>query len=142
MRQRILIIEVNNTDNLRMHKKANTEERQFMTDITSYVNDNGLGALYGHEYEGYTNIQRHHVVGKSAKQNKVPIGHWFINPVPYELHEPNEKHKHHVGHCKKAFVKKFGNQRDIYCVLRQEMKEHGYNVCSDVVYNAIMSTSA
>ena len=125
-----------------MAKPANTEQKQWMTDITSYVNNNGLGDLYGHEYEGRTDIQRHHVLGRAAKNNKVAIGNWFIIPVPFELHDPNMKHKYHVGHCKKAFVKKFGTQRELFCVLYHNMKSWGYNVPSNEVYNSIMSTSA
>ena len=133
---------ITNLDHLKKSKPANTEEKQWMKDITDYVNNNGLGDLYGHEYEGRVDIQRHHVLGKTAKQNKTPIGHWFIIPVPFELHDPNMKNEHHVGHCKKAFVKRFGAQREIFDTMYQSMKDEGYNVPNNNIYSAIMSTSA
>lgn len=125
-----------------MATKANTAQRKWMDDITDYVNENGLGDLYGHEYEGRTDIQRHHVLGREAKHDKVAIGHWFIIPVPYELHEPNLKHKHHVGHSKKSFVKKFGNQREIYENMVNVMECQGYDIPPNDVHYAILDTRA
>ena len=123
-------------------KAANAAQSKLMTDMTDLVNEIGLGFLYGDEYEGCTAMQRHHVVGRSYKQNKVPIGHEFVMPVPYGLHEPNEKHKYHVGHCKKAFVKKFGTQRSIYAKLIDAMVENGYPVPDQHILDAIQATSA
>lgn len=135
---RLLTI-ITKLDKLRMTTKA---EKDWLYDITDYINNNGLGELYGHEYEGRIDIQRHHVLGKTAKQNKTLIGPWFIIPVPFELHDPNMKNEHHVGHCKKAFVKRFGAQRDIFSVMYHSMKESGFNVPNEHIYNTIMSTSA
>lgn len=106
-------------------KPANTDQKEWMDQITLFIEDNSLGILYK-GYEGKYDMQRHHVTGRSSKHNKVPIGHYFINPVPYELHEPNEKHQYHVGHCKKAFVKKYGNQRDIFINMVDIMRMQGY----------------
>ena len=129
-------------EHLKLNKPANTAQKKWMTDITDYVNEYGLGDLYGHEYEGRTNIQRHHVVGRTARHNKIHIGHWFIIPVPYELHEPNLKHQFHVGHSKKEFIKKFGNQRDIYEQLVTSMENAGYDVPPMINHYAILDTNA
>ena len=136
------VIEIRNLERLKVAKQADTAQRKWMDDITDYVNENGLGDLYGHEYEGRTDIQRHHVLGRTAKHNKIHIGHWFIIPVPYELHEPNEKHKYHVGHCKKEFVKRFGNQRALYECLVDHMVELGYSVPPTDAHYAILETNA
>ena len=133
---------ITNLEALVSTKPANAEQKEWMDDITDYINENGCGELYGHEYEGRIDIQRHHVLGRSAKQNKVPVGHWFVIPVPFELHDPNEKHKHHVGHCKKAFVRRFGAQKEIFSIMYHAMFESGYSVPDITIYNAIMSTSA
>ncbi len=122
--------------------QANAKQKQFLTDITDLVNEIGCGFLYGEEYEGYVSIQRHHVKGKSYKQNKIHVGCDFVIPVPYQLHDPNEKHEFHVGHCKKAFVKRFGTQRSLYATLIQTMIENGYEVPSNEVLDAIQATSA
>jgi hypothetical protein len=121
---------------------ANAVQKKLMDNITDLINDVGCGFLYGPEYEGRIDIQRHHVVGKSYKQNKTPIGHEFVIPVPFELHDPNMQHKFHVGHCKKAFVAEFGTQRSIYGKLIEKMREHCYEVPSLSILNAIESTSA
>ena len=133
---------ITNVEMLRMSKPANTAQRKWMDDITDYVNENGLGDLYGHEYDGHTNIQRHHVLGRTAKHNKIHIGHWFIIPVPFELHDPNVDHKHHVGKCKKAFVRRFGSQRGIYEHLTTLMLYQGYAVPPINAHYAILETSA
>jgi len=122
------------------NKSANTEQKKWMDSITDWSVDS-LHLLYGEEYSFHP-IQRHHVLGRSAKQNKVHIGHWFILPVPFELHDPNVDHEAHVGKCKKAFVKRFGAQRTLFDVMYQRMKEEGYNVPNIEVYNAIMGTAA
>jgi hypothetical protein len=122
-------------------KQANAAQKKWMSDITEFINEESLGILYP-EYEGRFEMQRHHVLGRSAKHNKVAIGHWFIIPVPYELHEPNEKHQYHVGHCKKAFVEKHGEQRGIFQCLVSCMAEWGYDTPPMEVYHAIMDTNA
>ena len=123
-------------------KPANSEQKKWMDDITDYINFNGLGELYGEEYEGDINIQRHHVLGRSAKQNKVAIGHWFVIPVPFALHDPSMNHEFHVGKCKKAFVIRFGTQRDLFDTMYHNMHSEGYKVPSVDVYNAIMETGS
>ena len=129
-------------EHLKMGKPANTEQRKLMSDIAEYVQENGLGELYGHDYDGHTNIQLHHVLGRTARHNKIDIGHWFIIPVPFELHDPNVSHKYHVHKCKKAFVRRFGNQRDIYEHLVTIMECQGYAVPPMSAHYAILDTNA
>lgn len=132
---------ITNVERLKIMKPANTKQKKWMADITEFINDEGLGMLYP-DYDQSRNMQRHHVLGRSAKQNKIAIGHWFVIPVPYELHEPNLNHEFHVGSNKKNFVRKYGSQRGIFQCLVSCMAQWGYDVPPDDVYDAIMSTSA
>lgn len=107
-------------------KPANAAQKKWMSDITEWSICN-LGLLYGSEYDGAI-IQRHHVLGRSAKHNKVHIGHWFILPVPVALHDPNEDHEFHVGKCKNAFTGKFGTQRSLFMRMYNDMYDQGYDL--------------
>jgi hypothetical protein len=127
---------ITNTESKRM---ANTREKQWMTDITDWSNDN-LHLLYGEEYRDYRAIQRHHVVGRTYIQNKTPIGHWFILPIPYEMHDPNVDHPEHVAKCPVKFKSKYGNQRDLFSTMIDSMLHQGYKMPHSEVLNAIRST--
>lgn len=121
-------------------KQANTVQKQLMSDIAEWAQDN-IHILYGTKWSGSA-IQLHHVLGRSAKHNKVAIGHEFIIPVPYVLHDVDSNHHENVTHRKKAFIKRFGTQSSIYQVLISCMEIDGYTVPSMDVYNAIMDTRA
>ena len=123
-------------------KQANAKQKQWMKDIAEFTNDVGLGCLYGPEFEGRTDFQLHHVLGRSAKHNKIAIGHEFIIPVPFELHDVNSNHPENVTHRKKAFIKRFGSQTSIFQVLYAGVAQWGYDVPSMDIYNAIMDTNA
>lgn len=130
------------------NKPANAEQRRFMSSISRFIHEVGLGGLYGAEYEGRTDFQLHHVLGRSAKHNKVAIGHWFVIPVPVELHDVSSNHDLNVTHHKKAFTKEFGDQRGIFQILYSCMdKWNDFDSCDFTipnreVYNAIMDTRA
>lgn len=132
---------VSNLENLVASKPANAAQKKWMDDITEWA-DYNLGLLYGDKYDGSECIQRHHVLGRSAKHNKVAIGHWFIIPVPFELHDVSSNHHFNVTHCKRNFTNQYGMQRDIFNKVYQGMKTCDYNVPSDEVYSAIMDTRA
>ena len=123
-------------------KQANAAQKQWMSDIANFISEVGLGFFYGEEYRGRTDFQLHHVLGRSAKHNKTPIGHEFIIPVPFELHDVSSNHALNVTHNKKAFIATFDKQSFIFASMFDLMSEHGYSVPSDKVYNAIMDTNA
>ena len=127
---------------LKMAKPANAKQSKLLDDITELINEIGFGFLYGDEYQDYNAIQRHHVVGRSAKHNKTPIGHEFVIPVPYELHDVLSNHKDNVTHYKKRFVDRFGTQRSIYAKLIEAMVENGYAVPDTNILEAIQGTIA
>lgn len=121
------------------NKPANAKQKQWMSDIADWALNN-LHKLYGNEYS-FSQIQLHHVLGRSAKNNKVAIGHEFILPVPFDLHDVSSDHPENVTHCKKAFVKRFGTQRELFNVMYKDMML--YYVTPDYdIKTAIMDTNA
>ena len=122
-------------------KKANAAQKKWMNDITEWANEN-IHMLYDGGYAQDVNFQRHHVLGRSAKNNKVNIGHWFIIPVPFDLHDVSSNNKYNVTHNKKAFVKRFGNQRDLFLEMVKEMRDDGYELPPHNVCESIRNTSA
>tara|TARA_R110000868_G_scaffold162439_1_gene393659 strand:- start:12704 stop:13078 length:375 start_codon:yes stop_codon:yes gene_type:complete len=122
------------------NRNANAAEKQWLKDITSFIDDVGIEIFYkGWENSAY---QRHHVVGKSGKHNKVHIGYWFVNPIPWQLHDVNSNHPLNVTHHKHAFREKYGDERSIYQCLVSCIAQCGYAIPPDDVYNAIMDTNA
>ena len=123
-------------------KQANAAQKKWMCDIAEWLMDN-LHFLYGERYVNRQEYapQLHHVVGRSAKQNKVPIGHYFILPIPFELHDGSSNHRLNVTHRKKAFTARFGMQRDLFAIMYHSMMDQGYAVPSIDIFNAIMSTN-
>lgn len=121
-------------------KQANATQKQWMDDITEWASDN-ISLLYGLEWANKP-IQRHHVVGRSAKHNKTPIGHEFILPVPFELHDVSSNHQLNVTHRKKAFTNHFGMQRDLFLLMLESMRNLGYELPSAEACEAIRGTSA
>lgn len=125
-------------------KQANAAQKRWMKSIADFIENESLGILYGPEFEGRKDFQLHHVLGRSAKHNKVAIGYWFIIPVPIELHDVHSNHPDNVTHFKKNFVKRFGQQCGIFqCLVgcMQQFGEYDMNV-PDEVYAAIMDTNA
>ena len=123
-------------------KQANAKQKQWMRDIAEWAQDN-LYVLYGDEYnDSHLPIELHHVVGRSAKQNKIAIGHEFILPVPVKLHNVMSNHTDNVTHFKKNFVKRFGTQRGLFADMVAVMRAQGYVVPDIYVLSAIGDTSA
>jgi len=122
------------------NKPANAAQKKWMADIASFIEVNGLHVLYGAEYLARTDFQLHHVLGRSAKHNKIAIGHWFIIPVPFELHDINEKNDLNVSYFKHNFTDKFGLQSEIFSTMIRYMKDLPFKIPSDEVYNSIMDT--
>jgi len=121
-------------------KPANTVQKEWMTAIADWASTN-IVDLYGPEFDR-VEFQLHHVLGRSAKHNKVAIGHEFILPVPFVLHDVSSNHPNNVTHCKKAFIKRFGSQSSLFQIMISVMEYEGYTVPSREIYNAIMDTNA
>ena len=124
-------------------KPANAAQRQWMKDISDACQQGVIGGLYGDEWEDCCNWQLHHVKGRSFRHNKVAIGHWFVLPVPFELHDVSSNHPLNVTHHKKAFTDEFGMQSELMGELVGMMSAMGfYKLPPDEVMDAIMSTNA
>ncbi len=122
------------------NKPANAAQKKWMSDIADWAGYH-IDKLYGVQYLG-KKFQLHHVLGRSAKQNKISVGHEFILPVPFELHDISSNHHFNVTHCKHNFTNQYGMQRDLFNKLYQSMKNQSYKVPSQEIYNAIMDTRA
>ena len=124
-------------------KQANTVQKKWMTTITEWALNGGLRLLYGDQWE-FAKFERHHVLGKTAKHNKVAIGHEFILPVPYMLHNIREKNSLNVSYFKNNFTNQFGTQRSLFMKMCDDMFEQGYDltVIPLDVARAIQDTNA
>ena len=123
-------------------KPANAAQKQWMKDISEFVDEYGLGTIYGDEFDDSA-YELHHVLGRSAKHNKVAIGHWFVIPVPFYLHNVQSNHPDNVTHFKHNFTGRFGTQRDIFNTIRDGIQVlQGKPVPDEDIYNAIMDTNA
>ena len=122
--------------------QVNAVQKKWMSDIAEWAQEN-LYVLYGDDYnDSFIPIELHHVTGRSSKKNKIPIGHEFILPVPYELHNVMSNHKDNVTNFKKSFVKRFGAQRDLFNTMVAVMSAQGYVVPCYEVLDAIRGTGA
>ncbi|WP_372857661.1 hypothetical protein [Pseudoalteromonas sp.] len=120
-------------------KPANAKQKQWMSDVAEWANDN-IDLLY--RFAPRQGVQLHHVLGRSAKHNKVAIGHWFIIPVPFELHDVSSNHPLNVTHHKHVFTEKFGKQSEIFDRMVNDMEVCGYETPPFDAWQAIMRTNA
>lgn len=95
-------------------QQPNAAEKRWLKSISEFIENEGLGILYGTEFEGRSDFQLHHVVGRTAKHNKIEIGHWFVIPVPWELHDVNSDNSDNVTNFKHNFTNRFGLQSKIF----------------------------
>ena len=123
------------------NKPANAKQKKWMRDISDFIQAVGIDRYYGDEFRG-GNFELHHVLGRSAKHNKVAIGHEFIIPVPFDLHNVLSDHPDNVTHFKHNFTDRFKMQRDIFNDLYIDMADYGYQIPSADIRNAIMDTNA
>ena len=121
-------------------KPANAAQKQWMSIISDWANES-IGELYGDEWSG-SQFQLHHVLGRSAKQDKIEIGHWFILPVPIALHDVSSNHLLNVTHHKKSFVRKFGKQSEIFNQMLHSMLDENLLTPRFDIANAIGRTNA
>ena len=121
-------------------KPANAKQKQWMNDVAEWAHGGNMDLLY--DVDTDCGFQLHHVLGRSAKHNKVNIGHWFIIPVPFLYHDINEKHNLNVSYFKHNFTDRFGMQRDLFNIMINDMKLSTYELPSTEVINSIMDTKA
>ena len=118
---------------------ANLAQKQWMNDVAVWYQE--VGFNHWMLSNMWHDFQLHHIGGRKLKHNKVAIGHWFILPIPIDLHDVNSNHPCCVTHHKHAFTDKFGLQSELFKEMIDSMVEHGFDLpFDDVVINAIMDT--
>lgn len=115
----------------------NAAERKWLQTISDWYHEIGFIDM---ELESYL-FQCHHVGGRKYKHNKVKIGHWFVLPLPFDLHDVSSNNPLNVTHHKHAFTEKFGLQSELFKEMINSMIDHGFDLpFGDVVVDAIMDT--
>lgn len=118
---------------------AKAIHKKWMNDIAEWYQEVGFSSLLLNNtwYE----FQLHHVGGRKLKQNKVPIGDWFILPLPIRLHDVNSNDPLNVTHHKHMFTGTFGLQSELFKEMIDSMVDHGAELpFGQDVINAIMDT--
>tara|TARA_R110002020_G_scaffold467655_1_gene691393 strand:- start:28604 stop:28975 length:372 start_codon:yes stop_codon:yes gene_type:complete len=121
------------------NKPANAAQKKWMKDIAEWA-DGGVNYLYS--CDDPKGFQLHHVLGRSAKHNKIHVGHWFIIPVPFSYHDINEKNDLNVSYFKHNFTNEFGLQSVLFERMCNDMENLGYEIPPDDAYYAILDTRA
>lgn len=79
---------------------------------------------YGCVATGETNdLELHHVLGRTAKQNKMHIGRIFVLPIAWRLHNPNSNDPLNVTRFKRAFTQAFGKQSALFLSMCADIRE-------------------
>lgn len=91
-------------------------------------------ADFGCVITGARQIQIHHCVGRSFKHGKVQIGEIFILPLWFMLHDVSSNHPFCVTHRRKAFVREYGKERDLFLNMVEKLKSRGVEIPFDQVY--------
>ena len=59
-------------------------------------------------------VHIHHVLGRSARFQKMPIGQWVVLPLWIPLHDINSDHEFHVQKHPKEFIREYGEQMQLF----------------------------
>lgn len=121
---------------------ANTAQKKWLETITEWYFDFGWrSGSASYDLVGFATMQRHHVLGRKAKHNKVAIGEWFVLPLPFIYHDVSSNHPHNVTHHKNLFTERFGLQSELFMEMISLMVEGGTTLPFDImVIDAIMDT--
>ena len=81
----------------------------------------------------------HHVYGCSFKHNKIHVGHWFILPLSFDLHDLMGKSSHNITRSRMAFTRHYGLQKELFESLVTRIRIKGHEIpFDDDVMQAIM----
>lgn len=114
-----------------------TKEQKWLNTITEFaLNSDWLMRHFGGYCEDVYSIHRHHVVGRKAKEKvnlvSTPVGHWYVLPLPVELHDVHSNNKYHVAKCRPAFNNTFGTELELFRDLIDSMLDSGYTIPFDL----------
>lgn len=81
---------------------------------------------YGPIVPGMGPVQVHHVVGRSRQirlgLERVHIGHWFLLPLPWSLHDVHSNNPLNITHHRKAFVAEYGDEVSLFLKMVEEIQ--------------------
>lgn len=81
--------------------------------------------LMGNDQGEYGAIQIHHVVGLTAKQDKVLIGPWYILSLHWRLHDPRSSFTTNITNRRKDFLAEYGSEKELFLKMLSDMQEQG-----------------
>jgi hypothetical protein len=96
---------------------------------------------FGCVITGSTQIQLHHVMGRTAKVNKVWVGQWFAIPLHFSLHDVGSNEELNVSHHRHKFTAEYGTQADLWLARHEEIIRH-YSKAPTVPQSVIDSIRA
>lgn len=113
-----------------------TKEQKWLNTITDFaISTSWMLEKYGGYCESPYHFDRHHCIGRKAKRKvnfiSTPVGHWYVLPVPFELHDVHSNSKLNVTHCKKAFEATIGTQKALFVDMVDSMRDLGYSIPFD-----------
>jgi len=114
--------------------KQSTKHKQWLQTVVEFA------AKHGPVVKGHGRVQIHHVVGPTYVHNKVPIGHWFLLPLPFELHDVSSNHPCNVTHFRKRFTEEHGEQRILFELMCEIIRAEGGTLPPDEALQAIQQT--
>lgn len=116
----------------------NAAQKKWMKDVAEWAEEKGGLYKMALPY-GDGTFQIHHVAGRSAKQSKVAIGHWYILPLPSMLHDVASDHPQNVTHHKASFEEWYGEQCWLWHSMVNMMRDEGYEIpFSEDVIKAVL----
>lgn len=119
-----------------MSNIPNAEQKRWLKRVAQYANDHGCFPL-----GGFAPFQLHHVAGRSAKHNKVHIGHWFVLPIETSFHDVMSNNPLNVTHFRKRYVNEFGPQAKQFCEMINKIRnEDGIIPFGDDVIDSILDS--
>lgn len=101
----------------------------------------GPNGLYPPDEPVTGGIQRHHVVGRTYKHKKTPIGKQFMYALCLDLHDPGSNHPNNVTKYRNTFTEVYDYERNLFYAMCEKMVDRGETLpFDDDVMNAIMDT--
>ena len=79
----------------------------------------------GDDQGEYGAVQIHHVVGLTARQDKVLIGPWYIIGLHWRLHDPQSSYNLNITNRRKDFLAEYDTEKELFLKMLSDMKGRG-----------------
>jgi len=111
-------------------------QKAWLERVSQYAEEHGSFPKYN-----VYGFQLHHVMGRTARHNKVKIGHWFVLPIEAKYHDISSNNHFNVTNHRKRYSIEFGWQRNQFAAMCAVIRrEDGSLPFDDDVYHAILDT--